>query len=85
MNDNKNEFVQNNANGEYAKVPVKKGFWQSFKAFWLQPVTLELTPYQKKVFQEVHDFWNQEIHVENGNVVLKKPEHEDETKINVSL
>ena len=69
---------------EYAKVPVKKGFWQSFKAFWLQPVVIELTPHQKKVFQEVHDFWNQEVRVENGNVVLKKA-NTAEPEINVSL
>ena len=71
-----NQGIQNNGDTqqstEYTKVPVKKGFWQSFKAFWLQPVVLELTPHQKKVFQEVHDFWNQEVHVENGNVVLRK-------------
>ena len=84
MDENNNQVGQQNQTTEYAKVPVKSGFWQSFKAFWLQPVVLELTPYQKKVFKEVHDFWNQEVHVENGNVVLKKPETA-EAEINVAL
>ena len=81
---------ENNQN--YSKVPVKAGFWSSFKAFWLQPITLELTPYQKKVFQEVHDFWNQEIRVEDGNVVLRNPQvnnnvaqPQSQPEINVSL
>lgn len=70
----------------YAQVPVKTGFWNSFKNFWLQPITLELTPYQKKVFQEVHDFWNQEIVVEHGEVHLRKAQsYDDEPDITVSL
>ena len=80
--------MEENNNQEFAKVPVKSGFWQSFKAFWLQPIVLELTPYQKKVFQEVHDFWNQEIHVENGSIVLKKAQEEKnevEPEVTVSL
>ncbi len=77
---------QNNQSNVYAQVPVKTGFWNSFKNFWLQPITLELTPYQKKVFQEVHDFWNQEIVVENGEVHLKKAQsYDDEPDITVSL
>ena len=80
--------MEDNNNQEYSKVPVKSGFWQSFKAFWLQPVVIELTPYQKKVFNEVHDFWHQEVHVENGSIVLKKPQAEtfdEEPEVNVTL
>ena len=78
----------NESNKIYSKVPVKTGFWTSFKNFWLQPIVLELTPHQKKIFKEVHDFWNSEIHIENGNVVLRKNPDEiddDETDLKVSL
>ena len=84
MDENNNQTNPQQQSTEYTKVPVKSGFWQSFKAFWLQPVVLELTPYQKKVFKEVHDFWNQEIAVEDGNVILKKAETV-EPKVNVAL
>ena len=77
---------QNKQPSAYAQVPVKTGFWNSFKNFWLQPIVLELTPYQKKVFQEVHDFWNQEIVVEHGEVHLRKAQSlDEEPDITVSL
>ena len=63
---------ENNSSKVYSKVPVKVGFWQKFRDFWTQPVTLELTPKEKKVFAEVHTFWNQEVVVENGEVHLRK-------------
>lgn len=65
-NENQNE------NQVFTKVPAKLSPWASFKNFWLKPIVLELTPYQKKVFQEVHDFWNQEIVYEKGNIFLRK-------------
>ena len=80
-NENKNEV--------FSQVPTKVGFWHSFKNFWLQPITLELTPYQKKVFKEVHDFWNQEVYLENGDVKLRKPvfdaEEIKEPEVDVNL
>lgn len=48
-------------------LPVKKGFWSSFKAFWLQDVDwnkeikVELTPGQQKVEDEINEFLHQEI------------------------
>ena len=72
-------------NKEYSKVPVKAGFWDGVKAFWLQPIVVELTPKQQKVFKEVHDFWNQEIHFENGSIVLRKAQDLEETPENVAL
>lgn len=59
-------------NKAYSKVPVKAGFWSKFKSFWLQPIVLELTPKEKKVFGEVHDFFNQEIYYEKGSLKLRK-------------
>ncbi len=63
---------ENNENKVYSKVPVKVGFWQKFVDFWAQPITLELTPKEQKVFGEVHDFWNQEVAYENGGLHLRK-------------
>lgn len=48
-------------------LPVKKGFWNSFKGFWLQEINwnkeikVELTPYQQKVENEINDFLHQEV------------------------
>lgn len=48
-------------------LPVKVGFWNKFKAFWLQEIDwnreikVELTPYQQKVEDEINEFLHQEI------------------------
>lgn len=42
-------------------VPAKVSGWSKVKRFLTQDVVVEMTPYQEKVFQEVHDFWHQEI------------------------
>ena len=48
-------------------LPTKIGFWQKFKAFWLQDIDwnaeikVELTPYQQKVEDEINEFLHQEI------------------------
>lgn len=46
---------------ENQSLPVKLGFWSKFKAFMLQDITVELTPYQQKVEDEINDFLHQEI------------------------
>lgn len=46
---------------ENQSLPVKTGFWNKFKAFMLQDITVELTPYQQKVEDEVNEFLHQEI------------------------
>lgn len=79
---------ENNEQKVYSKVPAKVDAWTSFKKFWLQPIELELTPKQKKVFQEVRDFWCQEIYYENGGLYLRKPKAdsiEEKPEINVTL
>ncbi len=49
------------------QLPVKRGFWSKFKAFWLQEIDwnkeikVELTPYQQKVEDEINEFLHQEI------------------------
>ena len=42
-------------------LPTQISLWTKIRNFLCQDITLELTPKQEKVFQEVHDFWNQEI------------------------
>ena len=55
------------------ELPVKRGFWSSMKAFWLQKIDwnakidwnreikVELTPYQQKVEDEVNEFFHQDL------------------------
>lgn len=42
-------------------LPTEVGFWNKFKAFFLQEVKIELTPYQQKVENELNQFFNQDI------------------------
>lgn len=58
--------MEENESKIYSKVPAKISKWDSFKSFWMQEITVELTPKQKKVFKEVSDFWNQEIYFDKG-------------------
>jgi len=43
------------------ELPVQPSIWTKVRNFFLQDLTLELTPKQEKVFQEVHDFWHQDV------------------------
>ncbi len=48
-------------------LPTKVGFWQKFKAFWLQEIDwnkeikVVLTPKQQKIEDEINAFLHQEI------------------------
>ena len=42
-------------------LPSEISVWTKVRNFLWQDINLVLTPKQEKVFQEVHDFWNQEI------------------------
>lgn len=46
-------------------LPSEISLWTKIRSFLFQEVSLELTPKQEKVFQEVHDFWHQSITGEN--------------------
>lgn len=78
FDDNKGEEVKENASvfGNVEEnagtirneaLPVKVGFWQKFKAFWLQDIDwnkeikVVLTPKQQKVEDEINEFLHQEI------------------------
>ena len=62
-----NEVIENAGTIKKPELPVKVGFWQKFKAFWLQDIDwnkeikVELTPAQQKVEDEINDFLHQEI------------------------
>lgn len=49
--------MENRANN----LPTEISVWTKIRNFLFQDIALELTPKQEKVFQEVHDFWTQEI------------------------
>ena len=59
------EGVGSEASG--SNLPGVVSVWSKIRAFLFQEIDLnkeiklELTPKQEKVFQEVHDFWCQEI------------------------
>ena len=42
-------------------LPTKSGFWNKFKAFWLQEINVELTPAQQKFEDDMNAFLNQEV------------------------
>lgn len=44
-----------------SNLPTEISLWTKIRNFLCQDLELELTPKQEKVFQEVHDFWHQEI------------------------
>ena len=78
--------MEENEEKVYSKVPAKVDTWTSFKKVALYPVTVELTPYQQKVFKEVSDFWNQEIYIESGELRLRpRDSAEDELEEKVEL
>ena len=65
--ENQEQAIENAGTIRNENLPVKKGFWSSFKAFWLQDIDwnkeirVELTPYQQKVEDEINEFLHQEI------------------------
>lgn len=61
------EPVQNAGTIRNDNLPVKTGFWNKFKAFWLQDIDwnkeikVELTPHQQKIEDEINEFLHQDI------------------------
>lgn len=64
---NNDTVVENAGTIRNEALPAKVGFWQKFKAFWLQDIDwnkeikVELTPAQQKVEDEINNFLHQEI------------------------
>lgn len=44
-----------------AGLPTKVGFWSKFKNFLFQDITVELTPAQQRVEDEINEFLHQEV------------------------
>lgn len=42
-------------------LPAQISPWTKVKNFLFQEITVTMTPKQEKVFQEVHDFWHQDV------------------------
>ena len=58
-----------------AGLPSEVSIWSKIRSFLFKEIEitdteLALTPKQEKVFQEVHDFWHQEITAQDVNNVL---------------
>jgi len=51
----------NNENEKNNGLPTEINIWTKIKNYLFQDVVVDLTPKQAKVFQEVHDFWHQEL------------------------
>lgn len=62
-----NETIENAGTIRNESLPAKVGFWQKFKAFWLQEIDwnkeikVVLTPKQQKIEDEINAFLHQEI------------------------
>ncbi len=76
--ENTAENIQNAGTIRNNNLPVKVGFWNKFKAFWLQEIDwnkeikVELTPYQQKVEDEINEFLHQEVTWEKVHNLLFK-------------
>lgn len=61
------ETIQNVGTIRNTALPTKVGFWQKFKAFWLQEIDwnkeikIVLTPKQQKIEDDINKFLHQEI------------------------
>ena len=55
------EMNEMNAMNEINGLPAQVSVWTKMKNFFCQDITVTMTPKQQKVFQEVHDFWHQDI------------------------
>ena len=58
---NENPVEEINVGTEAGGVPANVSFWSKVKTFLCQDIIVEMTPKQEKVFQEVHDFWHQDV------------------------
>lgn len=47
--------------GSSENLPAKPSFWSKVKSFLTQEITVELTPYEKKVEAEVNEFLHKKI------------------------
>ena len=57
------ETIENVGTIRNTALPTKVGFWQKFKAFWLQEIEDDINKFlhQEITWEKVHDFLFQEI------------------------
>ena len=48
-------------NSGVSALPAEVSLWTKVKNFLFQEITVTMTPAQEKIFQEVHDFWHQDV------------------------
>ncbi len=79
--------MEENETKEFSKVPAKVSPWSSFKSFMYHEIVVELSPYQQKIFNEVSNFWNQEIYYDKGLHLRPRQnaELQEMPEVNVSL
>ncbi len=78
--------MEENESKVYSKVPAKVSPWTNFKNFIFQPIVVELSSKEQKVFKEVHDFWNQEIYFDKGfHLRAVTPVTVEEPEVKVTL
>ena len=53
--------MENLENNGANALPAEVSVWTKMKNFLFKEITVTMTPKQQKVFQEVHDFWHQDI------------------------
>jgi len=53
-------------------LPSEISVWTKIRSFLCQEIEITLTPKQEKVFNEVYDFWNQEVTGETVKNLLFK-------------
>ena len=53
--------MENLENNGANALPAEVSIWTKMKNFLFKEITVTMTPKQQKVFQEVHDFWHQDI------------------------
>ena len=59
--ENANGAIESEFKVARTNLPEKTGFWTKVKNALLYDVTIELTPYQQKVEDEINDFLHQEV------------------------
>ena len=61
MENFENNIENNIENNAVKNLPSQVSIWSKIRNFLFQDITIKLTPKQRKVLKEVHDFWHQEL------------------------
>jgi len=61
MENLENGAINTTVNVGSQALPAEISIWTKMKNFLFQEIQVTMTPKQEKVFQEVHDFWHQDV------------------------